>query len=378
MNKLTLSICIPTYNRCQYLEVILKCITRQIQEYNLQSDLEIIISDNNSTDSTVEVVHSIRSTYPDIKIVYHRNSENIGVVKNLLKTLDLASGKFWMFYGDDDLIPDGALISVCNILKKFPEIPVFIFKQKGYQAISNDEQISIQECASRYFYYMGNACTAANVFYCKENLRSYFDEITSTCWPHTHLFFLSMYDSGLKEPVFLSTIEVYEEQVKHGNNILNSFYIYDSTFYSLLRLGKIISQQKGEIKFYHWIWKGIPNLNFFRYFLFCGQVLIFQKLFASKKEKSDFTLTLRESLINISGFYKFYVCLLLILNSLPAWVIKFSFLNIKTVKKIVSNKNSQSYIAIFHQCNLELSNKIKDRFVKTNSAHSISINRGEW
>ncbi|MGZ3901228.1 MAG: glycosyltransferase family 2 protein [Bacteroidia bacterium] len=87
------SICIPVYNGDKYIdETILCCIN---QSYK---NLEIIISDNCSTDKTVEYINK----YNDPRIKIFSNETNIGLVANYRKALTYATGKYMAFLGADD------------------------------------------------------------------------------------------------------------------------------------------------------------------------------------------------------------------------------------------------------------------------------------
>ena len=81
-----LTIAIPTYNRCAFLDKTLKHIERQYDDR-----LEIIVSDNASDDATYDIVKSYQKKY---NINYSRNEYNIGGDANFLKCLKLAKGKF--------------------------------------------------------------------------------------------------------------------------------------------------------------------------------------------------------------------------------------------------------------------------------------------
>ena len=58
MNKL-LSICIPTYNRAQFLPALLESIITQINGH--EDKVEIIVSDNASTDNTKQITQNDKS-----------------------------------------------------------------------------------------------------------------------------------------------------------------------------------------------------------------------------------------------------------------------------------------------------------------------------
>src|SRR5919204_2898541 len=109
-----LSICIPTYNRAHLLEVSLRYLAPQAAEFS--SEVELIVSDNCSTDNTPGVVAQAQRYAP---IRYHRNGENIGAARNVLVLTDeLALGEFCWILGDDDFVREGGIRSVMEVLKK--------------------------------------------------------------------------------------------------------------------------------------------------------------------------------------------------------------------------------------------------------------------
>ena len=109
-----LTIAIPTYNRAAYLDVCLAHIAAQ-PEIN-GGLVELLVSDNCSTDSTESIVEKWISN--GLKINYIRNIENIGPDDNFLQCFNRASGKYVWILGDDDLVLDGTLGPILEILKE--------------------------------------------------------------------------------------------------------------------------------------------------------------------------------------------------------------------------------------------------------------------
>jgi len=89
----TISICIPTFNRC---EKIFKLVT-DILSYPGE-EIQVIVLDNCSTDETKMVLNKIT----DKRFCFCQNEENIGGVFNILKTLTLGKGKFSILCLDKD------------------------------------------------------------------------------------------------------------------------------------------------------------------------------------------------------------------------------------------------------------------------------------
>jgi hypothetical protein len=117
----TLSICIPTFNRAELLASALASLAPQIRE--LGDEVELIVSDNCSTDSTQEVVEQVARQCP---IRYHRNDENVGVIGNFLGGVEnLAAGEFCWMMGDDELVRAGAVRSVLEAIKEHTDVDYF-------------------------------------------------------------------------------------------------------------------------------------------------------------------------------------------------------------------------------------------------------------
>lgn len=103
-NKL-LTICIPTYNRSKYLKECLSSVLISVAGH--ERDIEIVISDNASTDDTGDIARAFQETYPWIR--YHRNEQNIGAVRNCYLLATLAQGENIWIFGDDDKMEPNAV-----------------------------------------------------------------------------------------------------------------------------------------------------------------------------------------------------------------------------------------------------------------------------
>ncbi|NLE04431.1 MAG: glycosyltransferase family 2 protein [Crenarchaeota archaeon] len=109
-----LSICIPTYNRRTTLERLLGLIIEQLTDDIIQN-LEICISDNNSSDDTVEYIENLIDNYKGI-LKFSRNNQNYGATYNALKVYQMATGYYIWPMGDDDIIVDNAIPELLNFL----------------------------------------------------------------------------------------------------------------------------------------------------------------------------------------------------------------------------------------------------------------------
>lgn len=93
-----ISICIPQYNRIEYL---LKSL--QIIEGQTYNDIEIVISDDCSKDDTEEKVKALIPHYR-YPIIFHRNEKNEGYDRNFRQCIELSTGDYAFVIGNDDTL----------------------------------------------------------------------------------------------------------------------------------------------------------------------------------------------------------------------------------------------------------------------------------
>jgi len=111
-NQPILSICIPTFNRARYLRVSLESILEEIKGH--EEEVEIVVSDNASTDETEEVVASYKKNNPVIK--YHRNAEN-KTDENFLIASKLSTGRFIWLLGDNRILNKNSVTKILDEIK---------------------------------------------------------------------------------------------------------------------------------------------------------------------------------------------------------------------------------------------------------------------
>lgn len=91
------SICIPTYNGARYLEACLDSVLSQTYK-----DIEILVVDDGSTDTTPEILERYAVRDQRIRLVH--NEHNLGLVGNWNRCIELARGEWIKFVFQDDLI----------------------------------------------------------------------------------------------------------------------------------------------------------------------------------------------------------------------------------------------------------------------------------
>lgn len=91
------SVCLPVYNGAKYIRGAIESIIN-----TTYPNLEIIVSDDNSNDDTVNIIKS--SNLPQLKLFTH---QRYGLVQNWNYCLSKANGKYIKFLFQDDLLePD--------------------------------------------------------------------------------------------------------------------------------------------------------------------------------------------------------------------------------------------------------------------------------
>lgn len=110
-----LTVAVPTYNGSKTIRNMLDILLPQVDER-----VEVLVSDNCSTDETPQIIAEYREKYPFIR--YVRNEKNLGADGNFLQCAMLASGKFVMLISDDDIIIENALLNILTFLESNPDI----------------------------------------------------------------------------------------------------------------------------------------------------------------------------------------------------------------------------------------------------------------
>ena len=129
-----ISIIIPVYNGEEY---ILNCINNILQQtYN---NIEIIVVNDGSTDSTKEVLKGIDKRDNRIKII---NKENTGVSDSRNVGINVSTGDYIAFLDSDDKLVKNAIEElVKNLNENFVDVILFGFSVIGDKKRKNDTEL---------------------------------------------------------------------------------------------------------------------------------------------------------------------------------------------------------------------------------------------
>ena len=112
-NQPLVSVGVPVFNGEKSLARALDSLLGQ--DY---PNLEITISDNASTDATLEICKEYFKK--DSRIKYYRSEENLGSTWNFNRVFELSTGKYFMWAAHDDLC-ESSFVSAC--VKKMEQCP---------------------------------------------------------------------------------------------------------------------------------------------------------------------------------------------------------------------------------------------------------------
>ena len=109
------SVCIPTYNGEKFLIETLNSVL-----YQTYPNLEIIISDDNSKDRTIEIANSFKDTSPfEFLVLEH---EQYGLSQNWNFCVSQSKGKYIKFVFQDDILEPDAISKMVELAEQDEEI----------------------------------------------------------------------------------------------------------------------------------------------------------------------------------------------------------------------------------------------------------------
>jgi len=110
-----ISICIISYNTRQLLA---DCL-RSIQASGTHRSYEIIITDNGSTDGSLEM---LQTEFPEVQVI--RNISNLGYTVPMNQALRLALGRYLVQLNPDTLVQPGLFDTLADYLEANPQVGI--------------------------------------------------------------------------------------------------------------------------------------------------------------------------------------------------------------------------------------------------------------
>ena len=211
------SYCILSYNQEKYIKSCLESVLSQTYK-----NLEIIISDDNSSDNTWAIIRDTLQEYKGNHIVKSfKNEENLGLALHYSKvTYEITSGEYIIFLGGDDICREEHVAIAMKYVKEFPDIMLFDFNGETIDSTGNFiKKIEIEDKIKKYelsdYLDMNpvNSFAPGRIF--KRELIEIFEPINAHCPTEDSVMVLrSLLMGG-----FLRVDENLIKYRRHGNNI---------------------------------------------------------------------------------------------------------------------------------------------------------------
>jgi Glycosyltransferases involved in cell wall biogenesis len=108
-----ISVLLTSYNREHYIAEAIESVLAQTV-----TDFELIVSDDRSTDGTVEIIHEYARR--DSRIRVSVNEQNLGDYANRRRAAELARGRFLKYHDSDDVMYRHCLAAMVEPLEEEP------------------------------------------------------------------------------------------------------------------------------------------------------------------------------------------------------------------------------------------------------------------
>jgi glycosyltransferase involved in cell wall biosynthesis len=252
-SNLILSICIPTYNRVGLLKESINAIVEQKSTFN-RNNIEIVISDNASTDGTKEYLSELIKENSDLSITYFRQAENLGPDANILNTVRLALGKFVYIVSDDDILVSGAISKLISLINEYPNYDAFCLNFKTFDldpfkvgkpilSLSND--LSIKTKDEALIFYSSWITFLSVISFRREAINTeFYREKIGTSLLQSYIFI----DLISKENGVFVNSEVFLAIRANNTGGYSFFQVFISNFYELMLHAERIGYSKIAVR----------------------------------------------------------------------------------------------------------------------------------
>jgi glycosyltransferase involved in cell wall biosynthesis len=213
------SIIIPVYNGSKYIiETLISC-ARQTHR-----DLEVLIINDCSTDDSKNLIEEFIITDERFQLI--DNNDNLGIVKNVNKGIDLSTGEFIITLGHDDiLLPDHILIMLQEIQTEDSLIYCNADLIDGCGQIIGiqiSEQHNLRNIAElKYRFMLGNTINSCGLMFRKSSAMKVGKWTVLPEFPHygEWLFWIKLLTVGK----IRYTNKIRSQYRRHETNITNTF-----------------------------------------------------------------------------------------------------------------------------------------------------------
>lgn len=308
MKPKVLSLCFPTYNRGW-------CIKKQIEQLincpkEILDKIEIIISDNCSTDDTQNIVEDAIANGFNCK--YMRNETNIGMDGNFVRCCRMVHGRYLWILGDDDIITLKSLVQIVNLLDVTEDYGLLHIYQKNglYDKIIyvNNKEEMIKSVSYFITFISANIVNARYISYVK------FEDYMGTWFVLVPLYLIALKQENINIIFSRTCFDAGKDNKNNGG--YNYFNVFVRNYLS------IINEYISDEKLISWLKRDIwPHLWTYT------RMLLIKKNTFNYSLKNGWYILLR----NYGNEYYFWKTLMLY----PFKVLINKIRNFKNIKKII-------------------------------------------
>src|ERR1039457_4516778 len=128
MDFTTLTLAIPTYNRGPKLQRLLKQVVEQTDRLTGLPRLQVLVSNNCSTDGTRDFLDNFKAQSFDLRVIHQ--PVNIGGCRNPERLRRESVTDYTWLFSDDDILFPGAIERVWRVIMEHrPDVLRFSFVQ---------------------------------------------------------------------------------------------------------------------------------------------------------------------------------------------------------------------------------------------------------
>lgn len=254
---ITVSICCLTYNHHKYIKECLEGFLSQKTNF----EIEILIHDDASTDSTQEIIKEYENRFPKIiKPIYQKeNQYSKGVSLSLTYNFPRAKGKYIALCERDDYWTDPLkLQKQVDFLETNPDYVIHsgvakILKEECRTI--NEENTSLHDVGESFevedFYGRNNLTTCTVLF--KNCITDFPKEFSHVIFGDWFLYAVLLHETKLKA---YRSVDIFSTYRVHNKSIMRSLSLikyFDQNINQILKLKQYIGFKNSHPSVAHWI-----------------------------------------------------------------------------------------------------------------------------
>lgn len=254
--EIVLTVIIPIYNVEEYLDVCLKSIIQQSEDFD-----EIILINDGSTDASGKICEKYAAQYSNI-ILVHQNNQGLAATRNI--GLKKATGDYVIFVDSDDYIHKNTCAVIKKTLQKREGEVLYYNADIQYDILTTEKEDSFRHKDSLNYHSMTGIEYFKNAF-----PRGY---TASACVAAYNRKFLKKYRITFPEGLYFEDIFFSFQVISNAKlvtGISDSLYIRRCRENSIMtsamterKCRNLVTNQKliWEYMFHHWNWASEKEL----------------------------------------------------------------------------------------------------------------------